>query len=1809
MSEQLLLTEERPCMTLEQQDCEVVNMPTSTNSSDGIETVCESTSLSNESANTLTVKELDCDPGAVVSGVSKCETVKLSDQVGTCHTCAEVDQSCSETNTDPSTNLMSASSADLRTGCRVNKDRALINDHNEDIGASLPTTGSALVPDCADTDTTQMAKELSAADKLKVDDAEKSDDVTASCCPEADTSSVVVESVDEAGKACSQSDYNIDDSSRTGVASKTGDVTGQVDDAVTSPLMYSDVDSASVTYTADQLSSSGSCPADDDVSGPKDNPVSVNQSESGERAGLPGNASGFLDETTHGAFSPLRDGSPHVDSGSDCLESSQTDRVDLPGKASEFLDETFTDAFFPLKGATLQVDNGVDGLDSSETEGIGLPGKTSEFLDGTTSGAISPLNGETFHVDNGCLELSKTDRVDLAGKASEFLDETMTGAILPSKGGTLNLDNSSDCLQLSQTDRVDLSGKASELLDETVTDAISPRKGGSPHIDSATDCLDSSQNDRLDLPGKASEFLDETTSGAFSPPRGATLHVDNGTDCPALSQSNNERLDAAADVVSMETTGHFAEPDCTDDGSDDVIRNCPVGNDRSVDVGKYCFLATVHQCDDEDPEMEELPDGLKSGNLDQSDPDGGGEIHTSGNNSHNEEDDHDDPRMEELPDGSRSGNLDQTVPDGDASGYNSCNDGDNDDDDDTLSDDSAFNDSQTLSSEEHCVDNITLCAAAVGHLHQVVEDFQLIPCTTVMSEDFTISQPRPRSGSQILTSQSSVNQEMNFTQRQTIGEPLDIDTKLSHASREDDHMDDIGTRSAPAEHDNTCTITCTANTCLVPITCAASPEKGQAGNCIREALDIDTNSSLAGADDVGTRSAPAELENTSTSTHTANTSLVPANTCLVPITCTASPEKGQASGCIHDSSAVTLDHPDDREFVVEEDIEHRSGMDVLASVCESLVNVDTEAGVQGSTRVTGELSVDEVGDGDNHLEKPDDMIAKKFAGDAAVSNDVGSTKDHLQISDVVSGERDVSERGFSGDHSKSDDTNSTLREKQHFDQSAPEMYQEYIDANSDGELPETSPDCDENDDDQTRKNLVLPYSSAAVVIAVAAAAVDDDDDEYATSSDMSSELHGFSTGYETNTDSSDDSSNLGDYDSDEGGDADDTITDDSGDTDSEITLYSDEDLGFDDAGKFNGIAQPNSQCPGDQNGGHSTLCRATREDSENIQLAINSAQRNTEYIEHIELQIQQESFATVPDTDNTECPEPSKEVSADCVPQAADGSKTCTSGRQYVQLGIVEGCSREFWWQGGVPEDPECVEDKDELQVPCDDDNYNSADGTDVSSDDDSDDGRSVGDFKVAVADCSESVNSSPGKTLHTKPNNADINMTHVTASVIDYHTTSEVAADPPSNTRPTVPVTSRLDHHEPRKRGGGGQVETFGIEDRDVHDLYRTSEDEVFYTDCEEQQEVKIVELGAIFMPPVETDLSTTSFSSCVADERPEDEEHLEGRCDERSAGVMSTAGLITATECHSVVPQMEHIQIAINSIHGSTERIGDVEPQAQKESFAINPNLNPVHSHAVTAAASDDDVVPIIDADTTTTGRDPHVARPVIMNEDSILADSRHDACHHTHPAGISDKMGKSGNSECKEVGNSQDASFAVPVLNSASDCDARTSIPTSLDQSTGHLQPTDQLKLVEGSSDLRSPRLPPSTDQLDREETYTEDVPYDRQVLDDVTGTSGYLVLLEHGYHSNQQPAAVAVTSMASGSVATSVANDNTDQLDYCNALSTADAESRKQLNPETMMTSRVMMSSGDQTVDESVDNISSEEHLYSAHHQSPPSTSTS
>ena len=172
-------------------------------------------------------------------------------------------------------------------------------------------------------------------------------------------------------------------------------------------------------------------------------------------------------------------------------------------------------------------------------------------------------------------------------------------------------------------------------------------------------------------------------------------------------------------------------------------------------------------------------------------------------------------------------------------------------------------------------------------------------------------------------------------------------------------------------------------------------------------------------------------------------------------------------------------------------------------------------------------------------------------------------------------------------------------------------------------------------------------------------------------------------------------------------------------------------------------------------------------------------------------------------------------------------------------------------------------------------------------------------------------------------------------------------------------------------------------------------------------------------------------------------------------------------------------------------------------------------------------------------------------------------------------------------------------VPVVSSLStvnDKKACNMTSTSMDQSTSYLQTAEQANIDNAfheTSALRSGSSQ-SSGKPDHEKMFIEAASRDhQQVLDDVTNKSGH--------HSNGP--VDRSSSVTSVDVDRPVASSNANPLDYCKSVSVDETDERR--SEMMTMTSLMMTSRDDQTLDDNMCNVSSDELLY-ATNQSPPST---
>ena len=1177
------------------------------------------------------------------------------------------------------------------------------------------------------------------------------------------------------------------------------------------------------------------------------------------------------------------------------------------------------------------------------------------------------------------------------------------------------------------------------------------------------------------LPGKSSELSDKYSHGEatichFSQTKRADdagLSHRSGECLNAVNQQD----DVAADVVSMETVSQFTKPGCSDNGSDAVVRNCPVSEDNSVDKSfeyeKNCVVITVSMNDDEDDQTKKLQDGVTSGNTGQSHPHDDEEKHMSKNTSplhHNA------------------------------------------DDDERLPADNTFRDCLLLSCEEH---RIAYKPGVDG-----AEHFQQIPCTANVLDDFIIPQhmtDQPYTqGLQPVTSQSSKDiPDVSVTDSKS--PPLDIDPESDVSTESGHYSADDSTKLSSS--------TCEKNACL----------------------EADTYPVLS--------------------------------------------EKRDKVYCVLDSSAVLPYSAGERKYQdvrpdaqTDKEMEQLTGIDIMASVCECLVNANAEG--DSSLIEAGEVYGSNRNGQFGHCAEmvEENCEGEQCALDTVALNDTASAAEQqdtchcevLSCHDNSNSCVPVS-RVFEEDDDDDDDDGASQTNKEY----------QYADDKNSEDVAQTSPDDDDDVDDDAAADAVVVLAAAAAAtsaaVAVAAAAADDDDDddydsdETSASRDLSSEPYEFSIeSSETETNNSSDSY----YDSDEQSDKDDKKTDDSDDSDFEGSLCSDDVMAFDEARE----SDRTTESQDDQNEEQYVPQQDTSEDRlRNMHATVNSTSSCTERINRTEMEmpvqkVGKESFAMVPDTDDNECCKLLKEVLTECVGQTADQSETFTFGRNCVNLGLSEGCSSEFWWRGGVIRDDDLVVDnKYELQVPCDDD-------SDDDDDDDVDD--------VEVIDCGEFVNPSLDKTAHIETSSTDVNITSETACI-----PADVAGPPLYSSQ-----TGQVDHHDSQPYQFPLKQEMFGIEDDDLCDLSRgQTEDEIFYTDCEEQQDGKHDQEhiepetteDTVVPTTVDADFTRKRFSSCDLRDKShrqtfytDYEEPSECAClDARSAIVPTAVERELISGGVSVVAQTE---CEVDTVDSHTVVNDDDDDDSDSDE---------VHVTAAAAAAAVSYV---------------YVAVPLATNTDNIS--TGHGVVLNTHPSSSSEHIAKSDNAE-----STSDSllvrQLQIHVVSPSETTDAgdawsnvSTSMdqPTRCDQSTRCLQAADQVKLSDAFQNETPARStgssPCRSGKPDHGEMYSEDRGYkhasrDQQVLDDSKAQPGY-----HSNHNADKPTAVTVTSVASGI---------TNPLDYCNSLSVSGGQS----STDMMMMMMMMRSrdAGDQTVDETVDNTSPDEQLLYAACQPPPGTS--
>ena len=1586
--------------------------------------------------------------------------------------------------------------ADRQTSCRTYEDRVLKN-NEDDIDVNLLSTGTEPGSSSAEGNLIQMNLGLQCSAADKVDGAEKSDNLTASCCSEdviPATVGSVAESPDETVEACLQSDCDTNRSraASLGVGSQTSGLVEQINDAAVSGVMYSDSDcylrndeekigvnllntergSSSSEGNIKQMDLGLQCSASADK---------VDDAEKSDNL----TASCYSDDAipaTVGSVAESPDETVEAYLQSDCdTNRTRAASPDVGSQTSGILEQVND----PVVSGVMYHNS--DCHLRNDEDNIGANLLSAERKSSSAEGNIIDLqcSASADKVDDA----EKSDNLTascysddaISATADSAVESPLVEACLQSDCDT-NRSHAASSNADSQTSGVPehvndaaVSPVMYHNVDSTTvaftayySDDRRPCPGNVDVTEPEHDLvsLNESRTDEAESSaGKASELLDEYNGdemGVFTLSSSGPFHGDDDDGCLGSSQGSGECLnaanqqdDVAADVVSMETVKHLATPD---DENDTVVRNYQVNENKYVnEYGKL----TTDMCDREVAEGQAFQGGTKSESMDQTGPASDEKNRLSKDNSLLERNAEDRKR---------------------------------------LSANESFVGCQMLRCEEGSVEDTH--PSVDGHFCGA-EHFQQIPCTADLFDDFTISQHTTNEpcteGSRLLPSQSSVNQEVNFTAFETIMKPPNIEQE----------------------------------------------------------------------------------QNVST---------------------------------------------DD-----EKEIECPNGMNVLASVCECLVNVKAESSKLGVDRA---VEVDA-----GNIEKSVEIVEEYCDRECRMHNTV-AVNDRLSAGD----EHFVCNVDHCYNNSKSWSAFTRVFEEHDLDHYTSETYKEYVDAKNSEYVAQANPYDAVNDHE--RRNNNVPHNSAE---SVAAAANDDDDDddgdsdEYETSCDQSSEPYEFSLG----NDSDADNSSYSFHSSDEFADTDTETTGESCDSDFESSQYSDDVAVSDDAREFDRMTQRDAGRQDDQNGEHCTPCRDTSEVSNDTHLTTTDKTPDcNDRVNRIETEcliqeISQESFATVPDKDENESCRSSTEVLTECVLDTADQIETCAFGRKYIKLGILEGCGTELWWHGSVPEDHVPVENKYELQVPCDS-NYND-------NDDDDDDGNesddSSGDDDVLVIDCNDLEDPNLNKTVHAEASGTDV---WETASGGADYTAPENVAHPPSYGRQMCQIVGSLDHHEsqedPVTLKHGDRQRTFGIEDDYSRDLCGTSEDEVFYTDCEQKQKQERVEPRVTVVPAtVDSDLRRKSLSSCDPHDKSE---HINfcTDCKEQSEDKRLDVG--TAVTPASVDPDF------INDC---------AVPQIECEAETVD-------CHTLVGDDDNNEVDDNNHDDATVAASDLHVTIPVRMSASDIETDN--DNTRYTLSTSTSDNMVKPKITG-QQVGliskdsSTEDGRFVEQVempivspITTSDDRDEWTNISTSLDQSTRCIQATEQVKLNDAfhwTSAVRTGRSPCASGKPDYRKMYVEGPGYspascDHEVLDLSISRSENLVLGGHplGNHSVEKPVAAASSVASSNTnlldyckslsdndtkrpcdhevldlsisrsenlalgghplgnrsvekpaaVASSVAGSNTNLLDYCKSLSD-DTERRDQ--PSTVTT---MRSSDDQTVDESLCNISSDELLYSAH-QSPPS----
>ena len=406
------------------------------------------------------------------------------------------------------------------------------------------------------------------------------------------------------------------------------------------------------------------------------------------------------------------------------------------------------------------------------------------------------------------------------------------------------------------------------------------------------------------------------------------------------------------------------------------------------------------------------------------------------------------------------------------------------------------------------------------------------------------------------------------------------------------------------------------------------------------------------------------------------------------------------------------------------DVENPSGMDVLASVCESLVHVGIDQSLLGDAKGVQGIDSDNmmilVYDDVEHLqEKPMDTVRAydvendtghpeksiKTAADdihapsSATLNDIYSTINIEEARDLGHTVDDATEAECCNNQAFS-----TVCEE--LDQCASEMHKEYLgEAGNCGDVART--DSDNSVDDLKKNKCILPYFTVAND-----QDNDDSDDEaeYETSFEEESSADPHDTTLDTKS-----SGNCSQQSSYNSSDVSDDVTSESDDSDSEGSQHTDDVTFFDDAREFDGIVQPghlSNQFEGCISEKSITYCADTDALGSEIINCVQPLAEDTCL----------ESFAKVPDNDSDEnkqlkLPE---ELLNEAVPQKADHSELHhTFVRKLTSLEMAEDCSTEVWWHAKLPQDYSVTgENTCQFPVPCKVENDDNSDATGGEEDD-----------------------------------------------------------------------------------------------------------------------------------------------------------------------------------------------------------------------------------------------------------------------------------------------------------------------------------------------------------------------------------------------------------------------------------------------------------------------------------------------------------